>query len=92
MTTLAYRAGLDHAGQTFDPAAALIALWTRFRDRRRERRALVALARRDPRLLEDMGLDPETIYAALDGTTDAVGPAHLSPLLRPEMSKPRRKA
>ncbi len=56
--------------------------WHAMRRHREAHRALVALAQKPPRLLRDMGLDPERLYEALDGTADEVGPAHLSRLLR----------
>lgn len=56
--------------------------WHAMRRHRENHRALVALAQKPPRLLRDMGLDPERLYEALDGTADEVGPAHLSRLLR----------
>lgn len=46
-----------------------------FRDRRSERALMVELSRRSPRLLADMGLDAEAVYATLDGTWDEVDPA-----------------
>jgi uncharacterized protein YjiS (DUF1127 family) len=56
--------------------------WRAMRRYRRLHRDLVKLSRKPPRLLRDMGLDPEQVYQALDGTWDEVGPAHLSRLLR----------
>ncbi|KQT68917.1 MULTISPECIES: hypothetical protein [unclassified Aureimonas] len=56
--------------------------WGTWRERRAHRRDLVTLSRIPPRLLRDAGLDRERIYEALDGTSDEVGPAHLSRLLR----------
>ncbi|MCK5933118.1 MAG: DUF1127 domain-containing protein [Fulvimarina manganoxydans] len=52
------------------------------RDHRRARRNWVYLSRMPPRLLRDMGLEPEEIYQKLDGTFDEVGPVHLSPAAR----------
>jgi uncharacterized protein YjiS (DUF1127 family) len=44
---------------------------------RSERQALIALSRLDPRLIRDLGFDPEQVYEALDGTWDEVDPASL---------------
>lgn len=66
----------------FDLLATLFVGWRAMRRHREERRALVRLCRLPPRLLLDMGFDPERLYEALDGTWDEVGPAHLSVLLR----------
>jgi|GEM_PF-2904818 hypothetical protein len=60
-------------------AAAAGAGIAAFRARRRERALLVALSRRSPRLLADMGVDAEQVYAALDGSWDEVDPARLRP-------------
>jgi hypothetical protein len=49
--------------------------WKAWRERRRSARALLVLARRDPRLIRDMGLDPEAIRAALEGSWDDMRPA-----------------
>ncbi|WP_156421112.1 hypothetical protein [Aureimonas sp. AU20] len=43
---------------------------------------MVILSRKPTCLLRAMGLDPEAIHEALDGTGDEVGPAHLNRLLR----------
>ena len=40
--------------------------------RREERRTVVKLSRKGPRLIRDMGLDPAAVYGALDGTWDEV--------------------
>jgi uncharacterized protein YjiS (DUF1127 family) len=41
-----------------------------------ERQVIVALSRLGPRLIRDMGFDPEQVYEALDGTWDEVDPAN----------------
>lgn len=65
-----------------DLAATLLVGWRAMRRHRENHRALVELSRKPPRLLRDMGLDPERLYEMLDGTPDEVGPAYLSRLLR----------
>lgn len=49
--------------------------WRAMRCYRNERQAIVALSRLDPRLIRDMGFDPEQVCEALDGTWDEVDPA-----------------
>ena len=55
--------------------AAFASGLTAFRDRRDERALMVELSRRSPRLLADMGLDADAVYATLDGSWDEVDPA-----------------
>ncbi|MBB4000750.1 DUF1127 domain-containing protein [Aureimonas pseudogalii] len=66
----------------FDLISTLRVGWRAMRRHREAHRILVALSRKPPRLLRDMGIDPERLYETLDGTFDEVGPAHLSRLLR----------
>lgn len=40
--------------------------------RRQERHLIAELSRRVPRLLDDMGLDPQAIYDAAEGTWDVL--------------------
>jgi uncharacterized protein YjiS (DUF1127 family) len=47
-------------------------LWGVALDRRKERRALVRLSRLPPHLIRDVGLEPERVYKALDGSWDEV--------------------
>lgn len=51
---------------------AVIGVWRKIRSRYEMRRDLVHLSRLSPRLIRDAGLDPERIYAALDGSWDEV--------------------
>ncbi|MCT7375907.1 hypothetical protein [Chelativorans salis] len=60
----------------YDFLGTLLAGWRAMRLHRRERRAIVAISRLDPRLISDMGFDPERIYEALDGSWDEVDPAN----------------
>jgi uncharacterized protein YjiS (DUF1127 family) len=46
--------------------------WRTFARRRKERRTVVKLSRHGPHLLRDLGLDPDAVYGALDGTWDEV--------------------
>lgn len=50
----------------------MIGVWRKIRSRYEMRRDLVHLSRLSPRLIRDAGLDPERIYAALDGSWDEV--------------------
>ncbi|WP_163271471.1 hypothetical protein [Chelativorans alearense] len=59
----------------YDFLGTLLVGWRAMRLHRRERRAMVAISRLDPRLISDMGFDPERIYEALDGSWDEVDPA-----------------
>ncbi|MCD7058288.1 hypothetical protein [Pelagibacterium xiamenense] len=45
--------------------------------KRRERWALVRISRRDPRLIRDMGLDPEEVYDAVPTSWDERHPGRL---------------
>lgn len=59
----------------------LLTRWHAMRCYRQERRVIVALSRLDPRLIRDMGFDPEQVYETLDGTWDEVDPADYRSLL-----------
>lgn len=72
----------DFGPHRSDLLATLLVGWRAMRRHRESHRALVALSRKPPRLLRDMGVDPERLYEMLDGTPDEVGPAYLSRLLR----------
>jgi uncharacterized protein YjiS (DUF1127 family) len=65
----------------YDFFGALLAGWHAFRQRRRERRTLVAVSRLDPHMIRDMGFDPDQVYAALDGSWDEIDPASFGGLL-----------
>jgi hypothetical protein len=54
-------------GGVFAPLRA--ALWS-YRRRLEEHRILIDLSRKDPRLLRDMGFDPEEIYDAVANAWD----------------------
>jgi uncharacterized protein YjiS (DUF1127 family) len=59
--------------------AALRAGWQDYRRRRQERDELRALARLDPRLIRDAGLDPEQVYDAAGGAPGSSGLRFLMP-------------
>lgn len=69
-------ARFEREGVRYGFLGALEAGWRAMRRHRQERRALVSLSRQDPRLLRDMGFDPEEVYRALDGSWDEVDPAN----------------
>lgn len=69
----------------YDLVGALQAAWQAFVQRRRERHTVIALARLSPRMLRDMGIDPERVYEAVEGTWDEVEPHRL------ERDTPRRE-
>lgn len=48
------------------------AAFARLARRDEEHRTIVQLSRMSPRLLGDMGFDPDVIYGAVDGTWDEV--------------------
>lgn len=79
--TLSQRSS-ELGGYRSDLIGTLQAGWRAMRLHRETHRTLIALSRKPPRLLRDMGLDPERLYEMLDGTPDEVGAAHLSRLLR----------
>lgn len=81
MTTLDLPAGLRLDGVRYDFLGAVAAGWTAFRQRRQERRALVAISRLGPHAIRDIGLDPEKVYEALDGSWDEVEPLRFRWLL-----------
>lgn len=65
----------------YDLLGALQAGWHAFLERRRERRLLVEISRLPPHMILDMGLDPELVYEALDGSWDEVDPSSWQGLL-----------
>lgn len=73
--------GLRIGTSRYDFLGALGAGWQAFRQRRRERRDLVRISRLGPRIIRDIGLDPEEVYEALDGSWDEVEPIRFWRLL-----------
>jgi uncharacterized protein YjiS (DUF1127 family) len=57
--------------RSFGLLARVGAMLKRIAERRQERATLVALARMDPYLLHDIGIEPQEIYEALDGRHSA---------------------
>ncbi len=85
MTVLTVSTDLPVDEVRYDFLGALIAGWRAFRQRRQERRTLVEISRLGPRAIRDMGLDPEQVYSALDGSWDEVDPSSFGGML------PRRR-
>ena len=54
--------------------AALGLAWQGYRQRRADRRALALAGLRGPRLVADMGLDPEAVQAAIGADWGALRP------------------
>jgi uncharacterized protein YjiS (DUF1127 family) len=75
MTAIEISRGFRRERVRYDFIGALQAGWHAFVERRRERHTIVALARLPRHVVRDMGLDPEQLYAALDGSWDEVDPA-----------------
>ncbi|KXF77011.1 hypothetical protein ATN84_13580 [Paramesorhizobium deserti] len=75
MTAIELSARAREKTARYDFLGTLIAGWRAMRRHRQERRELVALSRRTPRVIRDMGFDPEEIYAALNSSWDEVDPA-----------------
>ncbi|MEX0955650.1 MAG: DUF1127 domain-containing protein [Rhizobiaceae bacterium] len=65
----------------YDFFGALQAGWRAFVAHRRERSTVIALARLSPRMLRDMGIDPERVYEAVDGSWDEIDPHRLVRIL-----------
>jgi hypothetical protein len=61
----------------YDFMGTLLAGWRAMRRHRQRRREIVAISRHGPRLIRDMGFDPEEVYKVLDGSWDEVDPARL---------------
>lgn len=59
--------------------SAIGAAYGRALQRQRDRRLIAELSRRNPRVLADMGFDPDAIYAAVESTWDAAPAAHRFP-------------
>ncbi|MCT8999002.1 DUF1127 domain-containing protein [Chelativorans intermedius] len=81
MPTTAISARFQQKRVRYDVLGTLMAGWRAMRLHRQERRAIVEISRLDPRLIRDMGFDPEQIYEALDGSWDEVDPTGLGRLL-----------
>lgn len=75
MQTIAISEDIRKTRIRYDFLGTLLAGWRAMRRHRQERRQLVALSRLGPRLIRDIGFDPEDIYRALDGSWDEVDPA-----------------
>jgi uncharacterized protein YjiS (DUF1127 family) len=65
----------------YDFIGALQAAWQAYAERRRERRMLIEISRLAPHVIRDMGLEPELVYEALDGSWDEVDPSSWRGLL-----------
>jgi len=74
MTAIELSASFRERPIRYDFLGTLIAGWQAMRRHRRERRELVALSRRAPHVIRDMGFDPEEVYAALNGSWDEIDP------------------
>ena len=74
MTTMDVTSGFPTQPIWQDLVGAQIAGWQTFLRRREEHRRVAAISRLGPRLIRDMGLDPERIHEALEGTLGG-GPA-----------------
>lgn len=81
MTAFELSAEFREGHVRYDFLGTLLAGWHAMRRHRRERRALVAISRLGPRLIRDMGFEPQQIYAALEGSWDEVDPAKLQRFL-----------
>ena len=81
MTAIELSRELEARRVRYDLFGALQAAWQAFVQHRRERRTVVALARLSPRILRDMGIDPERVYEAVDATWDEVDPHRLVRIL-----------
>jgi uncharacterized protein YjiS (DUF1127 family) len=62
----------EHQSVESSVVSRLKAAWNRYLQARQDRHLIAKLSRLDQHLVEDMGLDPERIYAAVDGTWDEV--------------------
>ena len=61
--------------------ATLRAGWQSYARRRQERRGLAAIARLGPRLIADVGLDPQRIEGTVGGGWDRLDPVGLRMLM-----------
>ena len=55
--------------------AALAAAWRAYAAARRQRREIFALSRKSPRVLRDMGFDPQMVYRSCGRIEDELDPA-----------------
>lgn len=60
----------------YDILGTLIVGWRAMRRHRKERRLLITLSRLAPHVIRDIGLDPEQVYEALEGSWDEIDPAN----------------
>jgi uncharacterized protein YjiS (DUF1127 family) len=72
-------AAIEIVGARFEqPIVRLVITWPRFVlaviRRRQERRMLARLSRLPPHVIRDMGVDPERVYDAVEGTWGEVNP------------------
>ena len=81
MTTMDVTSGFPTQPIWQDLVGAQIAGWQTFLRRREEHRRVAAISRLGPRLIRDMGLDPERIHEALEGTWEEVQPVAFRLLL-----------
>jgi uncharacterized protein YjiS (DUF1127 family) len=75
MALLDITARMPRSRVRYDLLGALQAAWHAFGQHRQDRRTLITISRMSPRLIRDMGFDPDRVYEALDGTWDEVDPA-----------------
>jgi uncharacterized protein YjiS (DUF1127 family) len=85
MTTTAFTEGFNAAPRVDVRLHGLIAAWQAFRRAREQRRALATIARLGPHLIQDIGLDPETVRAQV-GVWEDLRPTGLL-RLSPERSR-----
>lgn len=76
MTAIELSAEFREGRTRYDFIGTLLAGLRAMRRHRRERQAIIAISRLDPRLISDMGFDPELMYEALDGSWDEIDPAN----------------
>lgn len=81
MTTIELSAQFRKGRVRYDALGTLLAGWRAMRRHRQERRALVAISRLGPRLIRDMGFDPQQIREALEGSWNEIDPAILQRFL-----------
>jgi uncharacterized protein YjiS (DUF1127 family) len=70
MTAIEFSREFREERLRYDFLGALQAAWRAFLANRRERQNLVVLFRLPLHVIRDVGLDPEDVYAALDGSWD----------------------
>ncbi|MGQ2901668.1 hypothetical protein [Neoaquamicrobium sediminum] len=75
MSVMEFRGPVHFRGARYDFLGTLRAGWQAMLAHREERRTIVKLSRLPVHVIRDMGFDPESVYAALDGSWDEVDPA-----------------